>query len=150
MQQQKYNVMTLSQVLGGGGEVSKQLYNKSVLQSAFDASTIIVPSVVDGGHAGGDTQTSSPSFPYINMVHHKRLVADNGALGMTHHKQIVNDKVFVDNDNEKYDEVKDDDDDDNNDDDDVKGSSSSSKFPATNLVCLTPTHIRTQIIWKSF
>ena len=126
MQQQKYNVMTLSQVLGGG-EVSKQLYNKSVLQSAFDASTIIVPSVVDGGHAGGDTQTSSPSFPYINMVHHKRLVLDDGASGMTHHKQIVNDKVFVDNNNEKYDEVKDDDDDDNNndDDDDVKGSSSS-------------------------
>ena len=126
MQQQKYNVMTLSQVLGGG-EVSKQIYNKSVLKSAFNASAIIVPSVVDGGHAGGDTHASSPSFPYINMVHHTQLVVDNGASGMTYHKQIVNDKVFVDNNNEKYDEVKDDDDDDNNDDDDddVKGSSSS-------------------------
>ena len=135
MQQQKYNVMSLSQVLGGG-EVSKQLYNKSVLQSAFDASTIIVPSIVDGGHAGGDTQTSSPSFPYINMVHHKRLVLDDGASGMTHHKQIVDDKVFVDNDNEKYDEVKDDDDEDNNDDDDddVKGSSSSKFLTAVQQI----------------
>ena len=69
-QQQKYNVMPLFQVVGGG-EVCKQLYNKSVLQSAFDASAIIVPSVVDGDHAGGDTHTSSPSsFQYINMVHH--------------------------------------------------------------------------------
>ena len=117
-QQQKYNVMPLFQVVGGG-EVCKQLYNKSVLQSAFDASAIIVPSVVDGDHAGGDTHTSSPSsFPYINMVHHTRLVVDDGSSGKTHHEQIVNNKVFVDNDNEKDDEVKDDDDNNDNDDDD--------------------------------
>jgi hypothetical protein len=129
-QQQKYNAMTLFQVVGGG-EASKQLYNKPVLQTSFNASAIIVPSVVDGDHAGGETHTSSsPSFPYINMVHHTQLVVDNGATGMTHHKQIVNDKIFVDNDNEKYDEVKDDDNDDNNDDDDVKGSSRSKMLTA--------------------
>ena len=51
---------------------------------------------------------------------------DDGSSGKTHHKQIVNNKDFVDKDNEKDDEVKDDDDNNDDDDDDVKGSSSSS------------------------
>lgn len=113
MQQQKYNVMTLSQVVGEG-EVSKRLYNKSILQTSFDASAIIVPSVVDGDHA------SPSSFPYINMVHHTRLVVDDGASGKTHHEQIDNDKVKFNDDDDKDEE----------DDDDYENISSSKLLTA--------------------